>query len=75
MKSEDLDAFFPSPDKLLLAEGHVLEAELENIRRGTAPESTGPEPKRLKMTQNLESNAYAANCSTHTPDSSLYGGF
>lgn len=27
------------------------------------------------MTQNLESNAYAANCSAQTPDSSIYGGF
>ena len=50
VKSEDLDAFFPSPDKLLLSERRVLEAELENIRSGTAPRSTGLEPKRLKMT-------------------------
>ena len=75
VKSEDLDAFFPSPDKLLLAERRVLEAELENIRSAAAPRSTGLEPKRLKMAQNLESNAYAANCSAQTPDSSVYGGF
>ena len=75
IKSEDLDAFFPSPDKLLLAERRVLEAELENIRTGTAPRSTGLEPKRLKMTQNLESNAAAASCSTEIPDSSIYAGF
>jgi len=68
VKSEDLDAFFPSPDKLLLAERRVLEAELENIRSGTAPRSSSLEPKRLKMTQNLESNAYEANCSAQTPD-------
>ena len=30
MKSEDLDSFFPSPDKLLLAERRLLEAELKN---------------------------------------------
>ena len=28
-----------------------------------------------KMSQNLESNAYAANCSAEAPDSSSYGGF
>ena len=27
------------------------------------------------MTQNLESNAYAANCSTQKRESSIYGGF
>ena len=75
VKSEDLDAFFPSPDKLLLAERCVLEAELENIRSATEPQSTGLEPKRLNMTQKLESNAYAANCSAQTPGSSVYGGF
>lgn len=32
-------------------------------------------PKRLKMTHNLESNAYAANCSTQTLNSSIYGRF
>ena len=32
VKSEDLDSFFPSPDKLLLAERRVLEAELSNIK-------------------------------------------
>lgn len=50
MKSEDLDAFFPSPDKLLLAERRLLEAELENIRKGTVPRSNFLEPKRLIMT-------------------------
>ena len=75
VKSEDLDAFFPSPDKLLLAERRALEAELENIRSAKAPRSTVLEPKRLKMTQNLESNAYAVNCSAQKPDSSVYGGF
>ena len=41
-----------------------------------APRLTGLEPKRLKMTQNLESNTYAANCREQTPDSSIYhGGF
>ena len=47
VKSEDLDSFFPSPDKLLLAERRVLEAELSSIRT----ESSRLEPKRLNMTQ------------------------
>ena len=64
-----------SPDKLMLAERRVLEAELENIQSATPPRSTGLQPKRLKMSQNSESNTYAANCSTETPDSSSYGGF
>ena len=50
VKSEDLDAFFPSPDKLLLAERRLLEAELEIIRKGTVPRSNFLEPKRLIMT-------------------------
>ena len=33
VKSKDLDLFFPSPDKLLLAERRLLEAELKNINR------------------------------------------
>jgi len=32
VKSEDLDSFFPSPDKLLLAKRRVLEVELNNIK-------------------------------------------
>lgn len=47
VKSEDLDSFFPSPDKLLLAERRVLEAELSSIKT----ESGHLEPKRLNMTQ------------------------
>ena len=43
----DLDSFFPSPDKLLLAERRLLEAELSSIRT----ESSHLEPKRLNMTQ------------------------
>ena len=39
VKSEDLDAFFPSPDKLLLEERRLLKAELEKIRKGTVPRS------------------------------------
>ena len=45
VKSEDLDSFFPSPDKLLLAERRVLEAELEKIRTDTVRRSLGLEPR------------------------------
>ena len=50
VKSEDrLDAFFPCPDKLLLAERHVLEAELKNLWSRTALRSTSLEPRRLEI--------------------------
>ena len=32
VKTEDLDSFFPYPGKLLLAERHILEAELNDIK-------------------------------------------
>ena len=51
IKSEDLDSFFPSPDKLLLAERRVLEAELSSIKT----EGGRLEPKRLNMTQTTSS--------------------
>ena len=35
LKSKDLNSFFPSPDKLLLVERRVLEAELNNIKTET----------------------------------------
>ena len=44
VESEDLDSFFPSPDKLL------LEAELKNIKTETARRPNHHEPKRLNMT-------------------------
>ena len=50
VKSEDLDSFFPSPDKLLLAERRSLEAELKNIKTETARRPNHHEPKRLNMT-------------------------
>ena len=53
VKSENrLDAFFPSPDKLLLAERRVLEAEPENMCSRTAPRSTCLELRRLRMKKN-----------------------
>jgi len=58
VKSEDLDSFFPSPDKLMLAERRVLEAELEKIRTGTVRRSPGLEPRRLSMSQHLDRNVY-----------------
>ena len=51
IKSEDLDSFFPSPDKLLLGERRVLEAELSSIKT----ESGHLEPKRLNMTPRTNS--------------------
>ena len=50
VKSEDLDSFFPSPDKLLLAERRLLQAELKNIKTETACWPNHLEPKRLNMT-------------------------
>jgi len=52
VKSEDVDSFFPSPDKLLLAERRVLEAELNNIKTGSGRQFNLKhlEPKRLNMT-------------------------
>ena len=50
VKSEDLDSFFQSPDKLLLAERHVLEAELS-----IKTESGRLEAKRLNMTKKTSS--------------------
>ena len=50
VKLEDLDSFFPSPDKLLLAERRVMEAELKNIKTENACQPNHLEPKRLNMT-------------------------
>ena len=52
VKSEDLDSFFLSPDKLLLAEGRVLEAELSNIKAESGHQFNPNhlEPRRLNMT-------------------------
>ena len=76
VKSEDLDSFFPSPDKLMLAERRVLEAELEKIRTGTVRRSPGLEPRRLSMSQYLDRNVYDS-FTEQTPESSTceYGGW
>ena len=50
MKTEDLDSFFPSPCKLLLAERRILEAELNNIKAQNHQQPTRLEPKRLDIT-------------------------
>jgi len=50
VRSEDLNSFFLSPDKLLLAERRVLEAELNNIKTETG-QPNHLEPTRLNMTQ------------------------
>ena len=53
VKSEDLDSFFPSPDKLMLAERRVLETELEKIRTGIVRRTPGLEPRQLSMSRCL----------------------
>ena len=50
VKSDDLDSFFPSPDKLLLAERRVLEAELNTITTDSIRQPSNLDPKRLNMT-------------------------
>ena len=52
VNSEDLDLFFLSPDKLLLAERCVLEAELSSIKTESGCEFNLKhlEPKQLNMT-------------------------
>jgi len=57
VKSEDLDSFFPSPNKLLLAERRVLEAELNSIKTesGRQLNLKHLEPKRLNVTSRTSS--------------------
>ena len=52
VKSEDLDSFFPSPDKLLLVERRVLEVELSNIKAESGHQFNPNhlEPRQLNMT-------------------------
>ena len=49
VQTEDLDSFFPSPTKLLLAERCILEAELNKIKAENNGQSTQCEPKRLNV--------------------------
>ena len=37
IQKEDLDAFFPSPQKLLLAEKRILQTEINNLKEPTLP--------------------------------------
>ena len=53
--------FFPSPDKLLLAERRVLEAELNNIKTESGPQPNHLEPKRLNTTSSLRSVGKSLN--------------
>ena len=57
VKTEDLDSFFPSPSKLLLAERRVLEAELSNIREENRRKSSQFEPKRLNFSSEQHPSA------------------
>lgn len=49
VQTEDLDSFFPSPTKLLLAERRILEGELNKIKAENNGQSTHREPKRLNV--------------------------
>ena len=49
VQTEDLDSFFPSPTKLLLAESRLLEAELNKIKAENNGQSTQREPKQLNV--------------------------
>ena len=49
VQTEDLDSFFPSPTKLLLAERCILEAEHNKIKAENNGQSTQREPKRLNV--------------------------
>ena len=49
LQPEDLDLFFPSPTKLLLAERRILEAELNKIKVENNGQSAQREPKRLNV--------------------------
>ena len=37
IQTEDLDTFFPSPQKLLLAERHILKTEINNLKEPNLP--------------------------------------
>ena len=49
MKPDNLDTFFPSPSKLLLAERRILDAELNNIKAENHRQPTQLELKRLNV--------------------------
>ena len=49
MKTEDLDPFFPSPSKLLLAERRILGSELNNIKAENHQKPTRLETKLLNI--------------------------
>ena len=49
VQTEDLDSFFPSATKLLLAERRILEAELNKIKAENNRQSTQRESKRLNV--------------------------
>ena len=58
----DIDAFFPSPEKLLLAEKRILESEIKSI---VDPESKRTPLRPLELSQRFSSfsemNCYAAS--------------
>lgn len=78
MQTEDLDSFFPSPTKLLLAERRILEAELNKIKAENNRQSTQREPKWLNVlptastAEELERNVPAVltrgGCQQHWSD-------
>ena len=70
VKSEDLDSFFPSPDKLLLAERRVLEVELSNIKAESGHQFNPNhlEPRQLNMTP---TNATASAPPQRSPEAAI----
>lgn len=48
VKNDDLDTFFDSPDKPLLAEKRVLEAELQKLKEDSTPSRQQSEPSKLQ---------------------------
>lgn len=51
VKTDDLDIFFPSPNKLLLAEKRVLEDELKKITEDQPSNVSKLQPKKLELAQ------------------------
>jgi len=54
VKADDLDVFFPSPNKLLLAERRLLEAELDKIKSSDDKQT---QPKRPESARKLQYEA------------------
>lgn len=61
IQKEDLDAFFPSPHKLLLAEKRILETELNNLKQqNLPPRELFPPVQVQRQTFSLQMSSEAA---------------